>query len=136
MPPVFNAASRSSTVAPRADPAAVQAVAPVATRPVRRVVPAASRIRVRLANSQAVLVPSIRLVPVLPALAPAVRAARVHVPALALAPVASRVVLALVALERVQVVRHLRVKRRAHHVLPGRQEAVDVSSIRRPKKAR
>jgi len=100
------------------------------------VVPAASRIRVRLANSQAVLVPSIRLVPVLPALAPAVRAARVHVPALALAPVASRVVLALVALELVLAVHHLRVKRHALLVLPVRQEAAAVSNIRRPKKAR
>jgi len=132
MPQVSSAESQFSTVARKADQAAV----PVAIRLVRKAVLVDSRIRVLLASSPVVLDLNIPLVPVLRAQAPAVLVGQAHDLALAHAREALRVVLVLAALEPVQVVHRLRVKRHALRVLPVRQEVVVASNIRRPKKAR
>jgi hypothetical protein len=124
-PQAFNAASRSSTVALKADPAAL--------RLARREVQAVFRIRAHRVNSPAVLVPSIPLVPVSPAPAPVVRAARARVRDLA--HVQDSALHAQAVLVLLRVARRLRAKRPALRVPPVRREAVVASSIPRPKKA-
>jgi hypothetical protein len=126
MPPAFSAASQSSTVALKADREV--------TRLVRREVLADSRIREHRVNSPAVLAPSIPLVLALQVPAQVVRAARARVQDSVHVQDSALLAPAVLALHR--AVHRLQAKRLALRVLLVRREAVAVSSIPRPKKAR
>jgi hypothetical protein len=131
--PEFNAESQSSTAVLKADPAAALA----AIRLVLRVVLVDFRTREGPVNSPADLVPSIPLVPALPAPAqqvPAVLEAPVVVPVSVHAQASAD--LAPGDLVRLLVGLQLQARLRGRRDPRGRRAAVAVSSTPRPKKAR
>jgi hypothetical protein len=134
MPLGFSAASQFSIAVLKADRRAARE----ALRLARKVVRADIRGRAHRGSSQAltrvVRVPSILLVPALPALAPAVLVVRLDV--LALVRVLVLALRVLAALAPAQADRRRRVKLRALRVLRDRRAVVDASSIPKPKKAR
>jgi hypothetical protein len=131
----FSVANRSSTAGRKVDRVVpADKAAREALLRVRRVVPAGSRIRALRGNSPEVRGLSILRVPALPDRARVAQAAQALVLDLVRAPASEH--RAPADLVQVRVDRHLRAKLRALRVLPVRREAVAVSSIPRPKKAR